>query len=249
MLMLLRQCVHTLDKARKSEMSEYPTYLIHYGIPGQKWGTRRWQNEDGSLTPEGREHYGYGSKRDNEKLFEQVNKSAKYSKSAEDKVIKKSYSSRDIRRYNNKIANIRYKRDSILKKASKNKAMQEAMKDEKLVEAKNKWLNTDIKYTEPDFDTILQKVSNKYLKPGEYATQDTDAKKYYKIMNEADKQYDKEYKKFEELYKKDPSVLAFNEYTSEVSRVAKKLAAKHANVKIGDITYQEHLEKIIRRYI
>lgn len=41
-------------------MSEYPTYLIHYGIPGQKWGTRRWQYEDGSLTPEGYIHYGYG---------------------------------------------------------------------------------------------------------------------------------------------------------------------------------------------
>lgn len=39
---------------------EYPTYLIHYGIPGQKWGTRRWQYEDGSLTPEGYVHYGYG---------------------------------------------------------------------------------------------------------------------------------------------------------------------------------------------
>lgn len=25
-----------------------------------KWGERRWQNEDGSLTPEGRVHYGYG---------------------------------------------------------------------------------------------------------------------------------------------------------------------------------------------
>lgn len=37
---------------------EYPTYLIHYGVPGQKWGVRRWQNEDGSLTPEGYEHYG-----------------------------------------------------------------------------------------------------------------------------------------------------------------------------------------------
>ena len=37
---------------------EYPTYLIHYGVPGQKWGNRRWQYEDGSLTPEGYEHYG-----------------------------------------------------------------------------------------------------------------------------------------------------------------------------------------------
>ena len=41
-------------------MSEYPTYLIHYGIEGQKWGVRRYQNEDGSLTPDGREHYGRG---------------------------------------------------------------------------------------------------------------------------------------------------------------------------------------------
>ena len=39
-------------------MSEYPSYLIHYGVQGQKWGNRRYQNEDGSLTPEGREHYG-----------------------------------------------------------------------------------------------------------------------------------------------------------------------------------------------
>lgn len=33
--------------------------LSHHGIKGQKWGVRRFQNEDGSLTPEGRKHYGY----------------------------------------------------------------------------------------------------------------------------------------------------------------------------------------------
>lgn len=32
---------------------DYPTYLIHYGIPNQKWGTRRYQNEDGTWTEEG----------------------------------------------------------------------------------------------------------------------------------------------------------------------------------------------------
>jgi hypothetical protein len=32
--------------------------LAHYGIKNQKWGVRRFQNEDGSLTPEGRERYG-----------------------------------------------------------------------------------------------------------------------------------------------------------------------------------------------
>lgn len=32
-------------------------YLIHWGIPGQKKGNRRYQYEDGTLTPEGRERY------------------------------------------------------------------------------------------------------------------------------------------------------------------------------------------------
>lgn len=33
--------------------------LLHYGVKGQKWGKRRYQNPDGSLTPEGRIRYGY----------------------------------------------------------------------------------------------------------------------------------------------------------------------------------------------
>lgn len=34
-----------------------PNELYHYGIKGQKWGVRRYQNSDGSLTDEGRERY------------------------------------------------------------------------------------------------------------------------------------------------------------------------------------------------
>lgn len=33
-------------------------YLQHYGILGQKWGMRRFQNPDGSLTEEGKKRYG-----------------------------------------------------------------------------------------------------------------------------------------------------------------------------------------------
>lgn len=42
-------------------MSEYELY--HHGIGGMHWGIRRFQNEDGSLTPEGELRYNQGKER------------------------------------------------------------------------------------------------------------------------------------------------------------------------------------------
>lgn len=41
----------------------YTQELYHHGTKGQKWGIRKYQNADGSLTPEGKRRYGYGTKK------------------------------------------------------------------------------------------------------------------------------------------------------------------------------------------
>ena len=40
-------------------------YLAHHGIKGQRWGVRRYQNSDGSLTDAGRKRYGYAESVEN----------------------------------------------------------------------------------------------------------------------------------------------------------------------------------------
>ena len=46
--------------------------LRHHGIKGQKWGVRRYQNEDGSLTAKGKQRY--GSKENFEREYPQESK-------------------------------------------------------------------------------------------------------------------------------------------------------------------------------
>jgi len=49
--------------------------LYHHGIKNMKWGVRRYQNEDGTLTPEGRARYGLSEERARD--FDSVNVSRK----------------------------------------------------------------------------------------------------------------------------------------------------------------------------
>ena len=56
--------------------------LYHHGIKGQRWGVRRFQNKDGSLTSEGEKRYSKGQEKVNDKKDskERARRAAKFSR-------------------------------------------------------------------------------------------------------------------------------------------------------------------------
>ena len=44
------------NQREREQMYEYPDYLMHHGVKGMRWGIRRYQNKDGSLTNAGKKH-------------------------------------------------------------------------------------------------------------------------------------------------------------------------------------------------
>lgn len=65
--------------------------LYHYGVKGQKWGVRRFQNTDGSLTEAGKNRY-KPFKSGVKKVSKGLKKYAAYRKDKRDAIVKKNAS-------------------------------------------------------------------------------------------------------------------------------------------------------------
>ena len=64
--------------------------LYHHGVKGQKWGVRRYQKKDGSLTPAGRKRYSDGMSV-KESDVKEAKKEMKAAKKAYNKSFNKAY--------------------------------------------------------------------------------------------------------------------------------------------------------------
>ena len=76
-------------------------YLAHHGIKGQKWGIRRYQNEDGSLTQLGRQRRGIPDKSVRDKIKDKVSqhKEKKAAKAKESEAEKHEALKQHVRKH------------------------------------------------------------------------------------------------------------------------------------------------------
>lgn len=65
-------------------------FLAHYGTKNMKWGQRNYQNYDGSLTSEGRRHYGIGPPRGSKEALKKKAQEAKATRRSEKKAEKQA---------------------------------------------------------------------------------------------------------------------------------------------------------------
>lgn len=155
-------------------MTKTPNYvfddeLYHHGITGQRWGYRRFQNEDGSWTPEGRERYGEGgakAKSDLQKYKARVSyNTQKYkadlkSKSAKEQASRSAKEERHSIRENAKTMRIARKEQAKFDKLNK--------KEEMKLERQGKPFGMKMTRTRNMSDDDLQKAIDRLKLQAEY---------------------------------------------------------------------------------
>lgn len=142
--------------------------LMHFGVIGQKWGERRWQNEDGSLTEAGKAHYNKSYSRSINKLKKKETKKSKLTLKSEkkqlnaDKYKEKSFRTVSDKGYNKKMAkSLKNQRKASALKYKATKTEKSAEKLYKKIE--KKYSNIPLSTFNDDDLAYAKKYANKVL--------------------------------------------------------------------------------------
>ena len=110
------------------------TYLQHHGVKGMKWGVRRYENEDGTLTAAGRKRY-YATRNDNPRIGRLNRRGYRYNKQLR----------KDFDKYTDTVKSRVYK-DAEFKKAMNDYKSLNKKNSEFYITEREKWLNNKGEY-------------------------------------------------------------------------------------------------------
>ena len=193
--------------------------LYHHGILGMKWGVRRYQNKDGSLTAAGQKRYAKEEYKNNKKIAKEKYRAAKESADRQyesDTVEKRQALDQEKERFAEKNAetNRHYERKIRAQENIRNKAKEEMDFWEDpdsyfYQENQEKYINANTKISELKANKTYDEYTNRLLynaavvKINElYADKVRDAEtRKYAAYVAAGEEYANDLKKAKELYK------------------------------------------------
>jgi len=152
--------------------------LMHFGIKGQKWGVRNYQNPDGTLTEEGRARYRFDASTDLDKKGN-LNKTGKEKFKHLQKEDERTWGNNDENSRNNEYEAQSYANSLLLNKTRNNKTLQKRKAELNSLDGEsdeynqkwNKLFEDTRKYCEKVINKSLDEVPTKTRDVGYWYTQ------------------------------------------------------------------------------
>ena len=147
-------------------------YICHWGVKGQKWGVRRYQNPDGTLTPAGKQRYKeYKSDNKTRRVLSRHVAADKHNlrdkgRAMNDARVKYDEAGREYRKASSAVFISRKKRDEWLKEASDNlsKVGENLEKRESDLERAKRLYNKDAEALKKHVDNMAKKYGSENVK-------------------------------------------------------------------------------------